>query len=153
MHFHCVDKNLLTLVQIFYYQSAWKSEQEKKEFTPDDIVKGNGNDINSKNQRVALDLMQLMPAAYEEVRLTNSFAIRGNRVDDERDAVRRYIGKAHELSQMDNNDSSVELASDKLFSSSRIEIERAMRKPSAQRFLVSILSQRGKFSFITKPKY
>lgn len=135
-------------MQILYYKSAWKSEQEKKEFSPDDLVKGNGNDIMSKNQRVALDLMQLLPAAYEEVRLTNNFAIRGNRVDDERDAVRRYIAKAHELSQMDHNDSSVESACEELFSSSRIEIERAMRKPSAQRFLVSILSQRGEFSFI-----
>ena len=89
-----------------------------------------------------LDLLKLLPLDGED-RNHNSYTARRQRDTDnsinERDVVRRYIEKAYEAAS-----ESETMQPSFLINESGAEVEKAMSKPSAQRFLVSILSQRGK---------
>lgn len=104
-------------------------------------MKGRNREAASNTDKTMLDLLKLIPLDGED-RSHNSFTSRTQRDTDnsfnERDVVRRYIEKAYEAA---NNSETVQPSF--LINESNVEVEKAMSKPTAQRFLVSILSQRG----------
>jgi hypothetical protein len=124
-------------------------EQGKKNTGSDVVVNGNNNSIDSKHGKSVLDLMKLIPAVYDEDREMNNFVPRSKRGDsskDERDIIRQYIENAYTLlkKETDEDNYSALEAKTELNKKSK-DIKVAMQNPSGQRFLVSVLSQRGEF--------
>ncbi len=114
-------------------------------------MKGNQKNADTNSKKSALDLTKLIPSV-EEGASSNSFITRMN-VGDERDLVRRYIENAYEVDRIDTDnlddaekEKSLLTFKEFISNGTNVEVENAMRKPSAQRFLVSVLSQRCKFT-------
>ena len=138
------------------FDRAWQYEEEKKEFGTDDILKGGQNLVDSKSQKNELDLMKLIPAVYEEEKDSSNFSpnvkqSEGN-IGDERDVVREYIEKAYELVQM-GQDCTKDKIDNFISNGSTKRVRVALQKPSAQRFLVSVLSQRGGFYMLPQDNF
>ena len=125
--------------QSFFKIREWKIDQERKDFNIVNVGKSNRYSFDS-SQKNALDLMKLIPAVYEDEKMSTNFISGGTKPDTgERDVVRRYIEKACELSQTEHNNGDYGSIASNIIDN----IDIALRTPSAQRFLVSLLSQRG----------
>ncbi len=127
--------------RICFAYRIWKESHDEKE--DGDLETMNKKDSVIKTDKGVLDLLKLMPLEDGEMR-QNTYGPRSviikDSFTDERDIVRIYIEKAYEIAVADDAENCESFLHDP-----NIEIEKAMCKPSAQRFLVSILSQRGKF--------
>jgi hypothetical protein len=121
-------------------------------------VKGSQKVIDSRSKKSELDLMKLIPDVGEGDSLS-SFGSRvkvsGDAVENERDIVRRYIETSYEIVHMNEDDENdkkkektVAAFHEFIKNGTSTEVEVALRKPSAQRFLVSVLSQRCKFNIL-----
>lgn len=116
----------------------WKEQQDDKEDGSFETT--NGKDSTNNHDKSMLDLLKLLPLENEN---SNGFPIRTNRNGvksvDERDVIRQYIEKAYEVANMNEAEEST-----KFLNGSDFNIEKAMCKATAQRFFVSILSQRAR---------
>lgn len=124
---------------MYLFHRIWKEQQDDKEEGTFETL--NGRDSVSNTDKSMLDLLKLLPLEDES---PNAFSPRtnknGGKLIDERDVVREYIEKAYEVANTGEAEES-----SRLLNGSNFQIEKAMCKASAQRFLVSILSQRGKY--------
>lgn len=150
---------------------AWKLEEEKKSYDPDDVFKAGspwGTDTEGQPTN-ALDLTSFIKSASGDTSMDlsyhninnkyeiNKYSETGNSTEDkqrafaDREVVRRCLEYAYEStkeSQEDGGDSKVandngDYEDEDLYTAAEL----AMRNPFAQRFLVSVLNQRCKSFF------
>ena len=151
---------------------TWKLKQEQKFAVHDPSTRLTSGDMLSAEANPALDLTSLLSsmaddATSETSSLTHSslsvstqHTARASTLSPEqqrladakdRDVLRRCLERAYEGSQKrpgrSNRQSSDEATADSFFENGRdlvADAETALRNPSAQRFLVSVLSQRSR---------
>jgi hypothetical protein len=118
---------------------TWKEEQEKKDVDSEASVMAATEDDRNL---VGIDLTQFMSLSG----LGKGSNERRGTSPSERDVVRRYIEKAYDRTKLgdDVNDDVTRFSDD---DGVEFDIERALCNPSAQKFLLSVLSQRCKLIF------
>lgn len=125
----------------------WKQAHQAKYGDMEDDEKANA----TKNQhKSVLDLTKLIgnvrsdEMAEESKRnLGRGFSQLPISAVDERAIIKRFIERAYEIAEKENED--IDCIIDPVFLEMDTEVENAMKNPSAQRFLISVLSQRCKF--------
>jgi len=145
---------------------AWKSAQEKK----NTVASGNetsrfsANESDPSSEQSAIDLNVLLSSAYDENRdlthqgqrgslRTSNENVESQRISDakDRDVIRKclektYEGASNRPARFVRRNSTIISTDDSSFRENGVDLvkeaEAALRNPSAQRFLVSVLSQR-----------
>jgi len=128
--------------------SAWKDEQESKDKydgeTEDERRQGNSSSLK-RPLKSSLDLTKLISNVRSDEMANRNFVSklkRGSLAD--RTVIKRYIERAYEIVQevKEGKSSLDDVASQ--FSDINSEVDAAMKNSSAQRFLISVLSQRSR---------
>jgi hypothetical protein len=128
--------------------NAWKQVHQAKYGDVEDEEEANA--ITKNYHKSVLDLTKLIgnvrsdEMAEESKRnLGRGFSQRDISAVDERAIIKRFIERAYEIVEKENED--IDCIIDPVFLEMDTEVENAMRNASAQRFLISVLSQRCKF--------
>ena len=128
--------------------SAWKVEQESKDKYDGDLDNdpGRGHNSNLKRpQKSSLDLTKLISNVRSDEMANRNFVSklkRGSLAD--RTVIKRYIERAYEIVQeLKEGEISADYIASQ-FSDLNSEVDAAMKNPSSQRFLISVLSQRSR---------
>ncbi len=137
---------------------AWKRAQEPSEGDERVAVEAGGSKVNKSSSRhlkanrrhvrSAIDLTKLISnARSDEIAMEEknmNFVTKLKRgVLADRDVIKRYIERAYEIVEKGQEDSNGDSSS--LFNDITSEVDIAMKNPSAQRFLISVLSQRCEY--------
>lgn len=128
--------------------SAWKQAQLSKYSEVDENEDSNA--IPKNHHKSALDLTKLIcnvrsDEIAEESRRNIALRLEPRQTSavDERAIIKRFIERAYEIVEKQNKDTYC--TSDPVLLDMNTEIENAMKNTSAQRFLISVLSQRCEF--------
>ena len=146
---------LFAVISVLFTR-LWKSKEDKTNVVPDENQHIYTSDVELRNPEDELDLRRLISSASDndalDIRINETIS-KKNGDDDPDINLREQDNNTHACASVRLCLEAAYIPTDKSTSSvirSQLEIAKdALRNPSAQTFLISVLSQRRKFHVIT----